>query len=464
MYVCGPTVYGLLHVGNFRGPIFFNLVRNWLEKSGYKVRFALNYTDIDDKIINKAKTEGVAASDVAIKYITEFRNDFAFLELKPHDFNPKATDHIGSIIDLIRELEVGRKAYVAGGDVIYAIDEFSGYGKLSHRDPEDLRAGSRVEIDYNKRNPLDFVLWKATKPGEPSWNSPWGQGRPGWHIECSAMIRALFGDQIDIHGGGSDLIFPHHENEIAQSEGASHKPPFVKYWMHNNMLTFGAQKMSKSSGNIRTAREFMSEYNSEILKYIMLNVHYRSLLDFSKDAVERALSGLARIYSAMACAEKIRTAGALGSDFRGQDVKFETLLSDANNGVADALNDDFNTPEVFARIFEVVRGFNSLCRPTVKPSERELNISDLFLNWLRKTGQMMALFQKPAISFLRELDDMLLVQKGIRREDVNQLVMARSQHRAARDFQQADQLRKQLVEMGIAIYDSPQGTEWEVQK
>ncbi|MBV2168017.1 MAG: cysteine--tRNA ligase, partial [Bdellovibrio sp.] len=235
MYVCGPTVYNFLHVGNFRGVVFFNLVRNWLENQGYKVTYALNFTDVDDKIINRAADMGVSPHDLSEMYITEYKKDFASLGLRPHDHNPKVTEHMDEIRSMVQTLIENKKAYETQGDVMYSIESFQGYGKLSGRNTDELQAGARVDVDEKKRSPLDFALWKAAKPGEVSWPSPWGAGRPGWHIECSAMIKKIFGEQIDIHGGGMDLIFPHHENEIAQSEGCTGKH-FVKYWMHNNML------------------------------------------------------------------------------------------------------------------------------------------------------------------------------------------------------------------------------------
>jgi cysteinyl-tRNA synthetase len=260
IYVCGPTVYDFLHIGNFRGPVFFNLVRNYLELIGYKVKFALNFTDVDDKIIKKANELKIGSSEVSEKYIAEYKKDFQLLGLRAHDYNPKVTDSMDAIQSMVNKLIENNTAYVQDGDVLYSIEKFKEYGKLSGRNTEELIAGARVEIDEKKKNPLDFALWKAAKPGEPSWASPWGQGRPGWHIECSAMIEKIFGEQIDIHGGGSDLIFPHHENEIAQTEGCTHKP-FVKYWIHWQMLNFSGQKMSKSLGNIISLRDFFEKFH-----------------------------------------------------------------------------------------------------------------------------------------------------------------------------------------------------------
>ncbi len=466
MYVCGPTVYGFLHVGNFRGPIFFNLVRNWLEKNGYKVTYAYNYTDVDDKIINRAKEEGTTSEEVAEKYIREFEADFRALGLRAHSCNPKVTETMGPIVDMVKSLVERGKAYVADdGEVLYSVKSFDGYGKLSKKNIDDLQAGARVEVDKKKRDPMDFALWKPAKPGEPKWPSPWCDGRPGWHIECSAMIQSILGDSIDIHGGGADLIFPHHENEIAQSEGATGKP-FVKYWMHNNMLTFGDKKMSKSLGNIKTARAFLEEYNAEILKFMMLSVHYRSLSDFSDQAVQIAVVGLAKVYSALNLAEKTIAAGAAsGVQASAQPAKaFAEALKQASAQVAAALNDDFNTPEMFAALYGVIRTFNTGVRLGMKVTPDVLANAMAFRSWMQEQGALLALFQEAPEQYLRLLDDMLLNQKGLDRAEIDQLVRERSDVRAAKDFKRSDELRDKLLAMGIAVQDTPQGSIWEVAK
>jgi cysteinyl-tRNA synthetase len=460
MYVCGPTVYDFLHVGNFRGAIFFNLVRNWFEKRGFKVTYVYNYTDVDDKIINRAKEENVDALTISERYIKEFQTDYASLKLRPQSKNPKVTEFMEPIIELIGNLIERGKAYVVDGDVYYDVHSFPQYGKLSHKKLEDLESGYRIEVDERKKHPADFALWKKAKAGEPKWPSPWSDGRPGWHIECSAMSRTILGDTIDIHGGGIDLIFPHHENEVAQSEGATGKP-FVKYWMHNNMLNFGNQKMSKSLGNVRTARSFLEQYNGEILKYMNLSVHYRSTSDFSQDGIELAISTLARFYSALSWADKLtREPGQLVP----VPEKFQQAIDAANKGIEEALDDDFNTPEVIARIFEVMRLFNNLCRTPGKVTPEKKAIAEVFFHWLRDKGQMMALFQELPGEFLRKLDDMLLQKSGISRDQVDKLVGERMEARLLKDFARADELRTQLSGMGIAVQDSLQGTEWEVHK
>jgi cysteinyl-tRNA synthetase len=342
------------------------------------------------------------------------------------------------------------------GDVYFDVHAFPEYGKLSHKHLEDLEQGVRIEVDARKKHPADFAVWKSSKAGEPSWPSPWGPGRPGWHIECSAMARGLLGDSIDIHGGGLDLIFPHHENEVAQSEGATGKQ-FVRYWMHNNMLNFGSQKMSKSLGNVRTLRSFVQEYNAEIYKYLMLSAHYRSILDFSPVQLEHVVSNLARIYSALALALRVAGEGPAVAEF-------EKLLSDAKLGVEKSLDDDFNTPEALARLFEVIRSFNNSVRTPGPVTAKKAAIARAFLEWVKWLGGHMSLFSEPPAQFLQTLDDMLLKKKGLERAQIDQLVKERSITRAGKDFKRSDELRDQLAAMGISVQDSAQGSEWEVAK
>ena len=458
MYLCGPTVYDFLHVGNFRGAIFFNLVRNWFEYRGFKVTLVYNYTDVDDKIIQRAQKDGVPPQEISERYTAEFQKDFAALRLKAHSHNPKVTEFMQPIIDFVQELVTKGKAYVVDGDVYFDVHSIPDYGKLSHKKLEDLESGFRIEVDARKKHSADFALWKKSKPGEPSWSSPWGEGRPGWHIECSTMARALLGDQIDIHGGGLDLIFPHHENEVAQSEGATGKT-FAKYWMHNNMLNFGAQKMSKSLGNVRTARSFMQEFHPEILKYLMLSAHYRSILDFSPASIENVISAKARIYSALALAEK---AAVTAKDPTPED--FQKVLTLAKAGVEEALDDDFNTPEALAKLFDVVRAFNNVVRTPGPVTPKKAAVAKAFLEFAAWLGGLMSLFGEPPTQYLRFLDDMLLAKKSIKREDVDKLVAKRAEARSAKDFAKADEIRGQLTELGISVQDTATGSEWEVSK
>jgi len=460
MYCCGPTVYDLLHVGNFRGAIFYNFLRHWLEHLGYKVTFVYNYTDVDDKIIRRAQDEKISSDVVAEKYIQEFEKDFSTLGLRKHDFNPRVTTHIEEIISIIQVLIEKKKAYVVEGEVFYNISSFKDYGKLSGRNPEELIAGARVEVDQRKQNPLDFALWKPSKLGEPSWPSPWGPGRPGWHIECSAMVRKILGDEIDIHGGGSDLIFPHHENEIAQSEGCTGHT-LSRYWIHNNMFTFSGQKMSKSLGNVWKAREFLEEYNAEIYKYMVLSVHYRSLSEFSEMTAELAIKALARIYSSLALATNLIKENSVEEL---KNPEWELKMTKHWENIETALNDDFGTPEAFAEVFELVREFNQQFRRGMKLNPKMKGTVNSYLNFIKRFGILFSLFQQDPQQFLIDLDDRLLVKKNINRGDIDRLVLERQKVREAKDFKRADELRAELSALGIQVADTPQGSFWEVQK
>lgn len=461
MYVCGPTVYNFLHVGNFRGPVVFNMVRNWLSASGYKVFYALNFTDVDDKIIARANQEGVESHDLSELYIAEYKRDFSALGLKPHDANPKVTDHMSDIIEMIKKLIEQEKAYVVDGDVLYSIKAFPEYGKLSGRIAEDLMPGARVEVDERKQSPGDFALWKAAKEGEPSWSSPWGAGRPGWHIECSAMTHALFGDSFDIHGGGMDLLFPHHENEIAQSEGCSEKT-YARYWMHNNMLNFGGQKMSKSIGNIVSMRDFLKTHPAELYKFMILSVHYRTVCDFSQEAISRSLAPLARIYSALSVAETVIKNGQEIEVLK--DANFEKSIQEVWNKIELSLNDDFGTPNLFAAIFELVRLFNSQVRLNMKVTPQLLYKAKEFKALLLKVGEITSLFQEEAAEFLIKLDNMLLLEMNIERAMVEALVADRVKAREEKDFTKSDELRQKLTSIGISVMDTMDGSTWEVSK
>jgi cysteinyl-tRNA synthetase len=463
MYCCGPTVYDFLHVGNFRGAVVYNFVRNWLEKSGYQVNFVYNFTDVDDKIINRAIKENTTAKAIAEKYIEEFKKDFSHLGLRPHNHNPRVTEHIDGIIRLIQKLIDNKKAYVVEGEVFYSIRSFPQYGKLSNRKVDDMEAGARVEIDVKKQDALDFTLWKPAKPGEQSWPSPWGEGRPGWHIECSCMIHDILGEQIDIHGGGMDLIFPHHENEIAQGEGASGKT-YSRYWLHNNMFTFSGAKMSKSLGNIRTMRSFLEEYPAEIFKYLVMSVHYRSESEFSDATIAQSIAGLARIYSALKIAEEY-SAEESTINFQTPALKeFAKNIADAQQKMNEAYDDDFNTSKAFADLFEVVRLFNQKVKPGVKASPDILGYSFLFRRFVLQNGQMMALFHEPAQKFLRSLDRMLIRQKNLDESLIENLVSQRWEAKQKKDFSRADELRARLQTMGIEVRDAASESTWEVIK
>ncbi|MGB0454907.1 MAG: cysteine--tRNA ligase [Bacteriovoracaceae bacterium] len=461
MYVCGPTVYDYLHIGNFRGPIFFNLVRNWFEASGYNVTYVYNYTDVDDKIIKRAIEEKVESTVISERYIEAFREDFNRLGLKAHDHNPKVTEFIDEIVQYVDDLVKKEKAYVIDGEVFYSIESFETYGKLSGKKLEDLNAGQRVEVDQRKRNPLDFVLWKPSKEGEPAWDSPWGRGRPGWHIECSAMIRKILGESIDIHGGGIDLIFPHHENEIAQGQGCC-DATYCHYWMHNEFVNLKDQKMSKSLGNVITARAFMDKYDPEILKYVMLSSHYRSLLNMSEEKIQQSISGLARVYTTLKHCDEILKRE---SDDKARPLdNIVKLGAELDKKIESALNDDFNTQGTFAALYEMVRAFNATNLINKKKNAAGVPTAKFVKEWISKYGSLMALFQDDPVDLLKRLDAILIREKSIDVKKVEELIEGRNAARADKDWAESDRLRDELLEMGITILDSPEGTVWEVSK
>lgn len=461
MYVCGPTVYNHLHIGNFRGPVFFNLVRNWLELLGYQVTYVFNYTDVDDKIIHRAKEEGVLSTKISEKYIASFEEDFNRLGLREHDHRPKVTDFIKPIVDFIEDLVQKGVAYEVSGEVFYGVEGFPSYGNLSGKKLGDLIAGQRVEVDPKKRHPGDFVLWKPSKEGEPFWDSPWGRGRPGWHIECSTMIREILGETIDIHGGAIDLIFPHHENEIAQGEGRT-GCPYCRYWMHHDFINMNSEKMSKSLGNIILAKDFMDRYHPEVLKYLMLSVHYRSLLSVDETRVLDALAALRRIYRSLAEAEAMIKDGGKGSSKGAVSSELAFLMERAEQKIHSALNNDFNTGEVMAALFQVVRGFNTWIKKKVHREEEAFATASGFISWMRKWGQLMALFNEPPGAFLKKIQEILLVMKKIDSSLVEELVVQREEARRQRDWGRADAIRARLTGMGIELIDGREDEKWKV--
>ena len=465
MYCCGPTVYDFLHVGNFRGPVFYNLLRNHLENSGFQVNYVYNFTDIDDKILNRAKDENTTSEKIAQTYIDEFWKDFDALKLRPHSVNPKVTESLAAIVDVIQNLIDQGVAYEVEGEVFYSISKFEDYGKLSQRNPDELLEGSRKEVDSKKKGALDFTLWKPAKDGEQSFDSPWGKGRPGWHIECTAMIRKHLGNEIDIHGGGLDLLFPHHENEIAQAEGCAHGSQYVKYWVHNNMFTFSGAKMSKSLGNVRKMRDFLDSYHPEIFKFIVLGSHYRSEAEFTDQAIQKAMEGLNRIYSALSIADKNAQNKKVDAELIDEALKFEGFVESKKKEILKHLDNDFATPKVFSVFFEVVREFNSLASPNKKLTPQSKEISLILLEFFAGQKETFALFQEEDFDgFLRSLDQILLKKMNLEESKIEELVAQRTEAKANKDYTAADKFRDELKSMMIMIKDSPEGTTWEVNK
>lgn len=433
MYVCGMTVYDLCHLGHARVMVVFDVVYRYLKSLGYEVTYIRNITDIDDKIIKRANENGEPFGDLTERFIQAMHEDSAALGVLPPDSEPRATAHIGEIIAMIERLMANGHAYQAdNGDVYYAVSSFAGYGKLSGKTLEDLQAGARVDVDDQKRNPLDFVLWKSAKPGEPAWESPWGAGRPGWHIECSAMSTCCLGDTFDIHGGGADLAFPHHENEIAQSEGATGKQ-FVNYWMHNGFVRINDEKMSKSLGNFFTVREILARYQAEEVRYFILTSHYRSPLNYDEEHLDNARGALTRFYTAMRGLPAAEPAGGEAYAERFQQ----------------AMDDDFNTPEALAVLFDLVREINRL-RSTEVQQAAGLAAE------LRRLGGILGILQADPEQYLRGGDS----DSGLTDEQIESLIAQRQAAKADKNWAEADRIRDDLKAQGVVLEDSPQGTTW----
>lgn len=440
MYICGPTVYNYIHMGNARPMCVFDTLRRYLEYKGYRVTYVQNFTDIDDKIIQRAQEEGLSAADVAEKYIAEYRVDAAGLNVREATLHPKATENVGNILDMIGTLIDKGYAYPAGGDVYFRTRRFSEYGKLSHMPIEELEAGARISVGETKEDPLDFALWKAAKPGEPFWPSPWGNGRPGWHIECSAMNLGIFGPTIDIHCGGQDLIFPHHENEIAQSECAN-GAPFARYWLHNGFLTVDKVKMSKSLHNFFTVREVAEQYGYEPIRFLMLSAQYRSPINYSLESIVSAKSSLERLYT---CRDNLDFALANAPEQAGVDDADALAAFDRYRAQFEAaMDDDVNTADAIAAVFELVRDVNILANGGPPASKAVLTAAAQTFDTL--TGVL-------GLVYNRKTDDL--------DAQVEALIAQRQAARKARDFASADAIRDRLADMGIVLEDTKQGVKW----
>ena len=440
MYACGPTVYNFIHIGNARPLIIFDALRRYFEHCGYEVTFVQNYTDIDDKIINRANEEGLTSAEVAEKYTAEYLIDARGLGVREATFHPKATENIGGIIDIIKALIDKGLAYQSGGDVYFRTASFPDYGKLSHQPINDLLAGARVDVTEVKESPIDFALWKGAKPGEPFWDSPWGQGRPGWHIECSAMVNRYLGETIDIHCGGQDLIFPHHENEIAQSEGCNGRQ-FALYWLHNGFISIDNKKMSKSLGNFFTVREAAEAYGYENIRMFMLMSHYRSPLNYSGDILVQSKNALNRLKSAR---RNLVFLSENGSDLLKDDEKeFMASLPLYRERFIEALDDDFNTADAISVIFEFVRDSNAAAAGDNPSKAFAIAALELFDDL---TGVLGLLYTDT-------------VDSGLDGE-VETLIDARQAARKEKNWAEADRIRDKLGEMGIVLEDTPQGVKW----
>ena len=454
IYMCGVTVYDLCHIGHARANVAFDIIIRYLRYSGYDVTYIRNFTDIDDKIIKRAWEEGSDYLTVSEKYIKAFHEDFDRMGLLRPDVEPKATEYIKEIIDLVADLVRKGKAYEVEGDVYYSIKGFSGYGKLSGKNIEDLVSGARVGVDDRKSDPLDFALWKASKPGEPAWDSPWGPGRPGWHIECSAMSMKHLGETFDIHGGGKDLIFPHHENEIAQSEAATGKP-FARYWLHNGFVNIDNEKMSKSLGNFFTLRDVLARVKPEVLRFFFASSHYRSPIDYSDQSIAEAKAGLDRLYRVKEKAQSCLAAGTVAASLpEGEEF---LALTDAPKRFADAMDDDFNTAAALGRLFDAVRALNRIA-PGDPLAEREQ--AGRFLAGyavIEPLFAVLGLLVSPADAYFKELP---AAEGRMPEAEIVARIEARKAARANKNYAEADRVRKELEAAGVLLEDGKGGTTW----
>jgi len=467
IYVCGPTVYDSAHLGHARAAVVFDVIVRYLRYRGLKVTYVRNITDVDDKIIKRAQEEGTSSRSISEKYTREYEEDMAALGARPPDIVPRVTDHIPEIQMLIRKILDRDRAYVVDGDVYFRIEAFPEYGKLSNRDKDMMIAGARVDVDPRKHDPLDFALWKAAKPGEPSWPSPWGDGRPGWHIECSAMSMKYLGETIDIHGGGKDLIFPHHENEIAQSEGATGKP-FVRYWLHNGFVNINAEKMSKSLGNFLTIREMFKRHHPEVVRHFLFSAHYRSPLDFTEEALTESERALERFYTAMREAKiKLRVSGL---EFRVKENEklsscpaSQVSSNDLREQFLAAMDDDFNTALAIAHVYEAVREINKITSETQTPNSDSLSTLHSLLSTIEEISGVLGIFGLDPDRYLEQRKMTKVAAKDVNTEEIERLIAERVKARKSRDFAAADRIRNELKTKGIVLEDTPQGTIWKVE-
>ena len=439
MYVCGPTVYNYIHIGNARPFIMFDTLRRYLQYKGYDVTFVQNFTDVDDKIIKRGHEEGISPEDVANKYINEYFVDADGLGIQRADVHPRVTDNIQQIIDFVKDLEDKGYAYEVNGDVYFDTKKFEGYGKLSKQNQDELEAGARIEVNSQKRHPMDFVLWKSKKEGEPGWNSPWGEGRPGWHIECSVMSNRYLGETIDIHAGGQDLAFPHHENEIAQSEARSGKT-FSNYWVHNGYININNEKMSKSKGNFFTVRDISKQYDLEIVRFFMLSAHYRNPVNFSDEMLNQAKAGLERLYNAK---EKLEFTISNLSESSMKDCEKELVneLESYKTKFINAMEDDLNTADAVSAIFELSKFIN-----TNVNEESSLEFAKMCLDKFNELTEVLNIVNK-------KNDDIL-------DKDIEDLIQKRTEAKKNKDFKLADDIRQELLNKGIILEDTRQGTKW----
>lgn len=439
MYVCGPTVYNFFHIGNGRTFIVFDTIRKYFEYRGYKVKFIQNFTDIDDKMINKANEENTSVKELGDRYINEYYKDADALNIKRATVNPRATEYIQEIVDFVKELIEKGYAYEVEGDVYFSTKKFHEYGKLSGQNLEDLQCGARINVDERKKDPMDFAVWKKQKIGEPAWESPWGMGRPGWHIECSCMAHKLLGETIDIHAGGTDLVFPHHENEIAQSEARSGKP-FARYWIHAAFLNVNNQKMSKSLNNFFTAREILEKYDVDVVRFLMLSGHYRTQLNFSVDLLDSAKSSVERLYNAISNLECL-VEESVSDKLTEKENEYIKTLEVYREKYIEKMDDDFNTADAISVIFDLVRDINT--NIDINSSKELINMA---VNLIRELGEPLGILQKST--------------RGSLEEEIESLIEQRQKARKEKNWALSDKIRDDLKARGIVLEDTPQGVRW----
>ena len=441
MYSCGPTVYDYFHIGNARPFIVFDCLRRYFEYRGYKVNFVQNFTDIDDKMINRANKEGITVKELGERFIAEYFNDAEALGIQKATVHPKATDNIDAIIEIIKKLEDKGYAYAVNGNVYFSTKKFREYGKLSGQPMDELEAGARIDISDEKQDVMDFALWKSQKPGEPAWESPWGMGRPGWHIECSAMVNKYLGETIDIHSGGQDLVFPHHENEVAQSEAANEKP-FANYWMHNGYINIDNKKMSKSLGNFFTVRDISAKYDYEVIRYFMLSAHYRNPINFSDSLMEQAKSAVARVYT---CIENLEflLSNSEDRELNSAEQEYSAKLDELKQKFIDAMDDDLNTADAISVIFDITYLANTSLSNENKNASF---VIEKTLGLIRELGGVLGIFTKERANSVDS--------------EIEELILKREEERKVKDFKTADEIRDKLKAMNIVLKDTPMGVKW----
>lgn len=460
MYVCGITAYDYCHIGHARSALVFDMIVAYLRYSGYKVTYVRNFTDIDDKIINRANEQGTTSTELANRFIDEFYVDMNVLGVALPTIEPKATEHLPEIIELIGQLIDKGLAYQSGSDVYFSVNKFENYGALSRRNIEDLQAGARISVNEIKNNPMDFALWKGSKPGEPTWESPWGPGRPGWHIECSAMSKKYLGESFDIHGGGEDLVFPHHENEVAQSEGASGKP-FVQHWIHHAFVTIKEEKMSKSLNNFLTIREVLKHHDPEALRLMVFSTHYRNPLDFSDSTLQDAQTGINRLYSCLAECDHLPA----GKPSRPEVATAEerTKLQSIALRFKEAMDNDFNTAQALGSVFDAVKTINRIRQALPKkPASADIDLLQSSVQTIKQLADIIGLLRRDPDAYFKDQQANHLLSIKMTDEELAAHIAERNEARASKDWNKADQIRDLLLEKNIELKDGPEGTTWKM--